>query len=393
MHAYFHIGRPKTGSTSIQDFLFENTRALAQQKVFHDRLDVRYSSQWEMPIAALTADESPIKDDYVSVLLQLTDMEKQKAYAARMCASFADSLARSGGMETFVASSEHGIAYLSRNSHVAAFDKLLKRYFDDVTYIIYLRDQVSLCASAYSEQIKRGSTVKQYDFVRRAVQSKLFDHERILRPWIDIVGPERMKVRLMERDALVNGDLIDDFCAVIGIDPESFKRPRIENPALTRDATEVMRVINSFLPVLLENGEHNPLRKGIQEHLLEHYANAPKLRLSAVQAEYLMDACEISNETIRSIFWPERETLFTPRPLPAKEETGLDKEAALEMAVSLLIAARQGQLPPLSKTELVRARSDDPLTASPSGEAPQRVPWRKRISALRRTALKRIRRS
>lgn len=391
MHAYFHIGRPKTGSTSIQDFLLANTRTLGMQNVLHDRLDMQYSSQWELPIAALTAGGFPLNDPHVSVLLQLTEMDRQKAYSERMLAKFESSLARkSSGKDTFVASSEHAIAYLPTSTYVAEFDKLLKRYFDSITYVVYLRDQVSLCASAYSEQIKRGHTTKQIDFVRRAVQRGWFDHERVLRPWIDTVGPERIKVRLMERDALVSGDLIDDFCSVIGVDPAGMERPAVENPALSRDATEVMRVVNGFLPVLLDDGRHNPLRKGVQDRLLEHYADAPKLRLSSHQAEYLMDASELSNETIRKMFYPDRENLFAPRPLPSDKNAWVDGEAALQMAVSLLIAARQGQLPPLRRSELMRAQSNDPHTACPSGEMPQQIPWSARVGALSRTALRRM---
>ncbi len=391
MHAYFHIGRPKTGSTSIQDFLFTNTRALAKQGVLHDRLDAQYSSQWELPIAALTAGGYPLKDPHVSVLLQLTDMERQKKYADRMLEKFEASLSgKSSGKNTFVASSEHAVAYLQGKDYVTQFDTLMRRYFDEVTYVIYLRDQVSLCASAYSEQIKRGETLKQVDYVRRAVRRAWFDHERVLRPWIEAVGTERLKVRLMDRDALTGGDLMDDFCDVIGVDPAGMTRPPVENPALSRDATEVMRIINGFLPVLLENGRHNPLRRGLQERLLELYADAPRLCLSSHQAEFLMNACELSNESIREVFWPDRKTLFTPRTLPENEKAWVNSEAALKMAVSLMIAARQGQLPPLLRDDLLCSQCEDPHTATPSGQMPERIPWAERVGSLGRNALRRL---
>lgn len=391
MRAFFHIGRPKTGSTSIQDFLWANRRALAGQRVLYDRIDADISSQWELPIAALSRAGAPVKDMFVVRKLQLQEMAAQQAYADRMLARFEEGLAANAGqMDTYIASSEHAVDYLAEPAHVDAFDRLLGKHFDDITYIIYLREQTSLCASSYSEHIKRGRTISLQEFVRRAVQPGWFDHLRALQPWIDALGPERINVRLMERDTLVGGDLIDDFCAQTGIDPEGLARPRVENPALSRDACEVMRVLNQLLPVMLEDGRPNPLRRGLQERLLERYADAPRLRLSTHQMTHLMKACDGPNETLRQMFWPSRDRLFAERPLPDNKDVWINHEEALKVALSLVIASRQGQLEPLSADDLRDGVSSDPQTACPSGTAPEPFPLRRKVGAIKRRALSRL---
>ena len=393
MRAVFHIGRPKVGSTTIQSFLYANTRALADQSFLHDRLNPHFSSQWELPIAALSDCGVHIPDPHISTLLQIKELEAQKRYAASMRTQFEASLARhSTGKSTFVASSEHALPYLTEAEHVARFDEILHRYFDAPVYVIYIRDQVSLTLSAYSERIKRGGTKAFSPYLNTTLRRKFFDHARVLAPWIDAVGSARLKVRLLERDGLVGGDLIDDFCDSAGIDPTGLQRPSPKNPSLSRDAAEVLRVLNGFVPPLLENGKQNPLSRGLLKRLLALYADAPPLRMNAAQEDQVRKVYAAGNEALRAMFFEGRPALFSSKGSATSDpaEADIDHEATLQIALSMLIAARQGQIAPLSARALRRAVSLDPRTATNTGASPPRAPMTERWPALRSPRLQRL---
>ncbi|AXI47772.1 hypothetical protein C1J03_18225 [Sulfitobacter sp. SK012] len=386
MRAVFHIGRPKVGSTSIQSFLYANTNALSRMGVLYDRLDPNYSSQWELPIAALSASGIHIPDPHISRLLQIEKLTEQERYAEQMVRRFEASLAKNkADKDLYVASSEHAAHYLRTPSDVTRFDKLLRQYFDAPDYVVYIRDQVSLTLSAYSEMIKRGGTTAFPEYLNKSLRQKRFDHARVLAPWIEAVGPERLKVRLLERDGLVGGDLIDDFCDSAGIDPTGLERPTNENPSLSRDAAEVMRVLNGYLPSLLENGRRNPLARGLLDRLMTHYANEPPLQMSVGRRTRTQTVYAEGNESVRAMFFAERTSLFTPKKdsLTNPQVTNFDPEATLQIALSMLIATRQGKIAPLSARELRRAISLDPLTATPSGTSPQRATLYDRWPVLR----------
>ena len=377
MRAIIHIGRPKVGSTTLQEFLWENRQELGRRGVLYHRLDPGQSSQFELPIAALTDCDRRIADPHISKLLRIETLDDQRAYATTMMRRFEEDLRTHGdGKELYIASTEHAVPYLRNNRQTAAFDTILRRYFDDVTYVIYIRDQLPLYLSSYSEMIKRGRTSAFQPWLDRAMETGELDHLRVLRAWINGVGQDALRVRLLERDALVGGDLIEDFCHSCGISAEGLVRPAPQNLSLSRDATEVLRVLNGLVPSLLPDGRPNPLRRDLVEYLLEQFADAPPLAFTRAQAQAVQDCHATGNEKVRALFWPGRPALFQPRALPESDiDARIDSETALEMALSMLIAVRQGRIAPLNGFDLRHAISTDPPTATDSGAAPTRAPF------------------
>ena len=175
MRAVFHIGRPKCGTTSIQVFLQENRDRLSAQGVLYSRSDDEISSQWEFPIAALCRNEQDIPDPFVSRLLGFHNQADQIAYSAAKLSEFDQLLEKhSATHHTWVGSSEHAVPYLRNPEQVAALDTMLKERFDEVRYVLHVRRQEDLIASAFAEGVRRGNGIGLNEYVGRVLKKKPF---------------------------------------------------------------------------------------------------------------------------------------------------------------------------------------------------------------------------
>ena len=53
--------------------------------------------------------------------------------------------------------------------------------------------------------------------------------------WSEVVGRENFSVRLLDKGRLANGDLLDDFCAVAGLDRTRLETPPRMNESLSAE--------------------------------------------------------------------------------------------------------------------------------------------------------------
>lgn len=316
MKAIFHIGRPKVGSTTLQVFLADNREALAEQGVLYDRLVERISSQWEFPIAALAECDTMPTEPYVKRVLNLSDIEDAKAYGADMMRSFEERLARADdNLHTWVGSSEHVYPFMTEPSQVQAFDTLLNRHFDGVTYVVYLRRQEDLILSAYSEAVRRGIKNSFEDFVDGFIKNGRGNYMATLWQWLGVVGRDRLVVRLLEPDALVGSDLIDDFCDVIGISSEGMHRPRLHNASLTKQSLRAFLLINRGVASVNTSDETlQSLRDALCSTAEAWGSGGEPMTLPPGLYQRIRKNFSKSNEKLRARFFPERDELFPAKP-------------------------------------------------------------------------------
>jgi len=319
MKAIFHIGRPKTGSTTIQVFLHQNRAALAEHGILYRLADPEVTTQIEFPVAALSACEKQVVDPYMARVYGLTSVSAQRAFADRRLQVTDAALSEHPDMHTWVGSSEHVYPYLKRVHHVAALDALLCRRFDAVRYVVYLRRQEDLIPSAYVESVRRGDTIAFPDFIERFLAREQGDHMKRLRLWRRVVGADRIDVRLLERDALVGGDLIDDWCHMLGVDPAGLVRTPAKNESLAARDLERLRRLNVLIDGhRAESAVFQRLHETLTSALVRGgRRGADKLRLSPDQVARIRAANAASNERVRKIWFPERDELFPPRPSAA----------------------------------------------------------------------------
>ena len=222
MKAIIHIGMPKTGSTSIQNWLDSNNAALEGESV---RLfgcqgtDERHALQfaaYQVALNELGVDE---KTAWM-FRRKVSPKWNRKVYESYKFLS--GKLKRlSGEADIYICSNE--MLYRCSEIQIIALDKFLSQFFDERYYVAYIRNTVDLFLSRYWEDIQSFidySTQEYSGFLKYCSKvldpcgtASSFGH---LFNWEKVLG-DKFNVRLLESDWLVKGDLIDDFASLLGV--------------------------------------------------------------------------------------------------------------------------------------------------------------------------------
>lgn len=230
--AFIHIGMNKTGSTSVQRYLYEKRQVgdysypVFENDISHFRAAIQFGFYGDL--LANTGYNDPV-------------------FAAR----FAELLT---AHDKVILSSEHF-------SEVINFKALVdfKRYmenigFHDIKIILVVRDPASYFDSFYREIVKWGSCETKNDFItRNAMKRIMFD---VYDVYSEVFGNKNIHV--IEYDSK---DTISPICKILDSDfsipnPELYR----ENKSLTAMDTELFRMIN-------ECTEDSALKRRIFESL------------------------------------------------------------------------------------------------------------------------------
>lgn len=334
MEIIVHIGRPKTGSTTIQSFLDLNKEALVDQGIHYAAELSNTPSQKEFAIAACDFGDMKVPAGSVRTMAKITGRESLRKYAAAFEEKFAAARAKLGKDDTLVISCEQISVWFQKVEKIKKVDAYFKQFADKVRYVIYLRRQEDVIPSSYSQRIKVGQTISFQEHIDGLI--KKLDYNKMVSNWAEAVGKDNILPALLEPDYLLNGDLVDDLCQLLKIDRSGLQTPPRANEALSVDATTVLRILNEIEPFATPEGDYNPRRNGVLTKLMEMSIGGDRQGLTRDQYEALRNAMDPHNEQLRVAFFPEREVLFPRRPdqklVEPQEETNTD---AIELALRL----------------------------------------------------------
>lgn len=381
MEAIVHIGLPKTGTTSIQTWLAANAAALAAQGVTYDRMGFS-GPRWrkahvELSIVQADAAGRLVESPRTRAVYGVTDLASQRAFVAGYAEALAGHL---NGLSTRkVVFSCEDIGITARGPQmVTGLDRVLNGLFDRVTYVAYLRRQDEWLLSRYSEALRAGETRTCAEYIESKGD---FDYFHLMDLWRRMVGTDRIVLRLLEPDVLRNGDLLEDFAAVIGVDPAGFTVPARMNESLSVPAAELVRQMNLAWPAFVGPAKaENPLRAGLAPFLTRQGKDDRKLRLPSSLSARVRLRTQATNEALRAAFFPERADLFPPRPTAEPVPDDVNTPTAEELcriALDLVRALRMDILKPVQPEEkgLVRragAKGPRPAKAGTPAERPRR---------------------
>jgi hypothetical protein len=303
-----HIGLNKTGTTTIQGWLAQNVAALEAQGIHYNALEglPRSRMNHAVGLASIAARQGGRLRPAERTLerLGVTDAAAQLQDIDGFTEALEDWLA-SAGAGTYVLSSEFLPSWLPRPDWIKAFDTWLCQRFDEVRYIVYLRDQVDWVPSAYGQHVKAGGTITLEEFI---TQRGTRDYHDTCRKWRRAVGRERLGVRLLEPDFLRNGDLVQDFARVIGADPAATEPPRVLNESLGVGTIDSILKLNRLVEKMPGNWTPDLRASRLAELILR--GNGDKLRLTPEQAQNVARRNAGTNERLRRQFFKGRPVLF-----------------------------------------------------------------------------------
>ncbi len=373
MKAIIHIGAPKAGSSTLQEFLLRNVDALLTQGFRYHRNIKGRRSHLEYPLAALARLDVLLHDSYEQTRHSSPDLEVHKALGQ----SIEDELARNVGIWTedcALISSENILPWLKQPEHIRSLDTIMRKNFTDVLYVLYLRNPLESLTSEYSESIKRGGIKPLHAFLPRRLAA--LDQCRTVNLWATVVGREALSVRLLDPGFLVNGDLITDYCTTCGIDPGPLVVPPRVNESLTAPAAECLRILNKRVPQILTSGEINPLRKGLMRGLSTMSKDMPRITLSPEDLVKVAETTHESEERLRVEYFPDRPTLYSPANPRQVSDPAAISEMAIDLAMQMIIKLRMGEFPVLSEKGRSLARVLKPGTEKVSAAKAARAATR-----------------
>lgn len=218
---YIHIGLKKTGSTTIQRFLARNAHILKERGVLYPQLG-------GLPGHA---------HHHMAVEIIAGSKEGRAAWDELL------KLAQIGAAEHLLISAES-----FEQSDPREVKRLLAGH--TATVLCYVRDTASSTRSRYTQATKYGHNVRDIDAYfehRQGVRRLKF--APLLKKWADALGPERIRVRSLDRSVLQGGDLVADFLSALGLGAEGFIPPPESEAKLNRapgwKTVELLRAVHA----------------------------------------------------------------------------------------------------------------------------------------------------
>ena len=175
--------------------------------------------------------------------------------------------------------------------------------------IVYLRRQDRLAVSHYSTILKLGGTARMFPDTGSDHLPRYYDFDRLLQNYAQVVGYEKISVRLYEPAFLVGGDVVRDFYDTVGLGMTPSVTPRV-NGSLSLAQAIFLKHFNERFP-LVRDGKLNTERGAIFSAIQKVGTGSP-FRPDRASAQSFYKHYREGNARVRAQYLPElkRPTLF-----------------------------------------------------------------------------------
>lgn len=199
----------------------------------------------------------------------------------------------------------------------------------DVRVLAYLRDPVSWATSLCQQRLKMG-TARRAEFLADPWPLAL---EPMLSKYVDRYGLSAVSVRHQHPDHLVNGNVVDDFLAAIGLQGFAAPGPApVLNRALTMYGVQVADVLAGLVP----RGKREGVRKRMLRVLLQAI-EGPRFVLPREVQERIIEASRTDVDYVRRHWGVCLGTDLIESP----DAPELEEEAVLALALDLVEQVEQ----------------------------------------------------
>jgi hypothetical protein len=315
MKAVLHIGTEKTGTTTIQSFLAANRKKLRD---FGIVVPTSPGVGNHRLFPAMVCGPDSIDEIFRSRGLLDSDARERAKTGWRD--AFRNEMAAVSDMPRCIISSEHLQSRLTTVEDVARLAAFLRELFESVEILLYIRNPIATAVSLYSTAVKYGAVSGTVPGPEDIYFKRIVNHAATIRGWSSVFGEDRLQVRLFERSSFVGGDLIDDFIHACDLPECDYVRPKSENESISAVGLEIYSRMNRKIRPVGEGGDLNVPRQEIVDFFEKYFSAGQRYIPSRTLVEGYETAFAESNEWVRSRYFPERETLFSPYKAPNEQE-------------------------------------------------------------------------
>ncbi|MFY0659611.1 MAG: hypothetical protein JXR15_03895 [Shimia sp.] len=282
---YIHIGFPKCGSTTLQDFLVQvqdnlrnHSMVVVDQNLSHPgksrAAHVAQFKLWKM------LDSSGASDEIHDALLNIADaMQKHGTQSAVFSGEQLGNFA------------EHAEYFLPA------------RALFDVKVIAYVRSQETWLPSAWKQfGVREGKSLEEH--LDGATRSYVPGFLRKLNAWAAVFGTENVYVNTLSRSSLYKGDLVADFCRALDL-PDTFAQNNKPNGSANVTFDNHILLVLLQAHKILEGGGTGSIYSFLDRYLPPAAFETGRNALPNEKALQLREEYRVENEEIVETFMPD----------------------------------------------------------------------------------------
>ena len=236
----FHIGMPKCGTSTIQNFAYKNLDLLESKGCYYPTFS-KYESLYPNRRHVSTGNANPL---VYAVLSESKIIEHTEHFKLKNIIDEFIELFISVDADTILLSHEDFVS-LSPKIMNLVIDSFRNNNFN-VEAILYVRHQVDWLASDYQQCIKQlHSSDDIYTHVgKRLAACNYLNH---CNRWTSLVGKDNLIVRLLSKETIEN-NLVYDFFKTIKINTDGFHDLKLDNinEGLGVTSINILPLINSL---------------------------------------------------------------------------------------------------------------------------------------------------
>ncbi|MDD3774922.1 MAG: hypothetical protein PHV08_03060 [Sulfurovaceae bacterium] len=312
---YLHIGNHKTGTTSIQHALLDNRHFLESH-------NISFFSEHTSGGNVKTGNTSA----WVYV-----DPEHVENGAGGYVKDVNKLALKLGNLpyDTVIMSAE-SLSFIFKKRHIQNLYDALKKYFNQIKIIVYLRRQDEQVISHHQQESKAGTEVLFFGTDNHAIPQYTEHHhyymdyyERISL-WADVFGDNNMIVKNFDKNKLKEHDVVADFFSIFDLHVPK-KETYTLNESNGFEKTKVGHLLNRYIQ-----------NKQLRLHLFNHLSNEGKMLSSRPQAQEYYKIFQESNKKLEERFEIQFNENFDK--YPATEQDIWDEDTANSAISNLLMA-------------------------------------------------------
>ena len=303
MKAILHIGTEKTGTTTLQSFLYLNRERLLKNGYLYT---LSAGKQNNRRLCVCAYDQE--RRDEETARLSLNNPTALSDFRDSLVERLKDEIhAYSANVVIF--SSEHFHSRLVKESEIRRLKSILSSLgLGEIQVVVYLRNPVELATSCYSSYVRNGGTRASPPSPDNPYFRNICDHQATLEKWSNIFGKESISPRVFEKRELIDGSIVADFIHHIHLPPLNYEIPKSTNRSTTPLGLEVLRRLNKEIDIL-RSPSSKKIRKQIIHHVENSFSNGKYVMPLSLQKEY-SSFFDASNEWVRENYFPKRDRLF-----------------------------------------------------------------------------------
>ena len=341
MKCVLHIGTEKTGTTLLQDWLFENRDELSRQRVY---LPTTLGKKNHRLFPAFFQRKL---DDWATRMKVRSEADKEKLFAG-FSETFAQEVSEARKHhDVFIITSEQLHSRIEDRETVSRIKDFLDRHFTEMTIICYFRDQADMAVSLYSTALKGSEKASLDQFLSRTVtaDSPYYNFKDIADRWGAVFGQEHCVFKPYDRASFDKGDLRLDFLKSLPqpVDPSSLSYDTTSsNESLPPLVATAFRQINTHVPYWTEAGGMSKLNARLKWKVsaLESLQTG---KLDSPRKPAIRDMFMESNAAFLAQYLPPGAQLAASPPQPVEQRmfSLQEVEAILENTLSALLPILQ----------------------------------------------------